>query len=51
MFYQIPVWVAISFVLLIIGLSVYGYFRIKSIHKKESERRQLNKEINQIGKK
>jgi len=49
MVHQVPVWIIISFVSVIIIFFIIGYFFIKKHLKNEREKEQIHKEINKIG--
>lgn len=49
MVHQLPVWIIISFVSVIIIFFIIGYFFIAKHLKKEREKVQIHKEINKIG--
>ena len=49
--YQIRLDLAIGIIVSFILLFTYGYFWIRRHNKKENEKRNFNKDINQIGKK
>ena len=49
MVHQVPVWIIISFVSIIIIFFIIGYFFITKHLKKERKKEQIHKEINKIG--
>ena len=50
MIFEIPLWFAITVVIVFILLFIYGYFWIRRHNRKENERINLNKDIHKIGK-